>query len=74
MSNMLEMMKKQKEIKEKYKKGMKVKLIFMDDPQAPAPGTNGEIQFVDDMGNIHVKWETGSSLSLIEGEDKFMLI
>ena len=45
----------------------------MDDPQAPPTGTMGEILGVDDAGQILVRWETGSSLSLIPGVDSFRI-
>ena len=54
-----------------YPVGCKVELHFMDDPQAPPSGTVGEVIFVDDIGQIHVKWETGSSLALIPSVDSF---
>ena len=38
-----------------YPVGCKVKLHFMDDPFAPPSGTVGEVMFVDDIGQIHVK-------------------
>ena len=43
----------------------------MEDPQAPPPGTKGTVVYVDDMGQIGIKWDTGSSLSLIPGVDSF---
>ena len=43
----------------------------MDDSQAPPPGTKGTVAYVDDIGQIGVKWDTGSSLSLIPGVDSF---
>ena len=49
---------------ERYPRGTKVKLLAMDDPQAPPTGTMGEILGVDDAGQLLVRWETGSSLSL----------
>lgn len=58
-------------IKVQFKPGMRVRLIRMDDCQAPPPGTIGIVQFVDDMGTIHVKWQNGSTLGLIMGEDEF---
>lgn len=61
-------------IREKYKKGVKVELIQMDDPQAPPIGTKGTVEFVDDIGTIHIAWENGSSLGLIPGLDKFKII
>lgn len=52
-------------------KGMHVVLDYMDDPHAVPAGTHGIVQFVDDMGQIHVSWKTGSSLALIPEVDKF---
>lgn len=47
----------------------------MDDPYHPVPaGTIGIVDHVDDAGTIHMKWENGSSLGLIEGQDKFEVI
>lgn len=57
-----------------YKKGTRVRLIHMDDVQAPPPGTEGTVSHVDDGGTIHVRWDTGSGLGLIYGEDKFEII
>lgn len=54
-----------------YPVGCKVVLHHMDDVQAPPSGTTGEVIFVDDIGQIHVKWENGSSLALIPGVDSF---
>ena len=61
-------------LKETYKAGMRVKLISMDDCQAPSAGTEGTISHVDDMGTIHMRWDTGSGLGLVYGEDKFEVI
>ena len=58
-------------LRKMYPVGCKVELRFMDDPQAPPSGTKGEVMFVDDIGQIHVKWETGSSLALIPSVDSF---
>lgn len=54
--------------------GMRVKLIYMEDPQAPAPGTEGTVQFIDDMGTIHVAWDTGCSLGLVPGVDEWKIL
>ena len=62
-----------KKLKDVYRKGMNVKLIKMNDAQAVPPGTEGTIVDVDDIGTIHVKWDTGSSLGLVEG-DRFEII
>ena len=57
-----------------YPRGTKVKLLAMDDPQAPPVGTLGEILGVDDAAQLLVRWETGSSLSLIPGVDSFRIV
>lgn len=54
--------------------GTRVRLISMDDRQAPPRGTEGTVQFVDDAGIIHVQWDTGSSLGLIPGADEWEVI
>lgn len=56
-------------LREQFPIGTKVELVSMDDMQAPPPGTKGEVRFVDDGGTIHVRWENGSSLGAVYGED-----
>ena len=56
-------------LREKYKPGTRVELLHMDDVQAPPPGTRGTVRGVDDIGSIMVNWDTGSSLSVVYGED-----
>ena len=60
-------------LRERYPRGTRVKLLGMDDPQAPPMGTRGEVMGVDDAGQILVRWETGSSLSLIPDVDSFRI-
>ena len=62
-------------IKEQYPPGTRIRLNTMEDPYAPiAPGTEGEVDFVDDIGTIHMKWDNGRSLALIPGEDSFTVL
>ncbi len=61
-------------LKEKYKEGTKIRLLKMDDIQAPPKGTIGTIRGVDDIGNILVSWNTGSTLSLIPDIDEFEVL
>ena len=61
-------------LRERYPHGTKVKLLGMDDPQAPPTGTMGEVIGVDDAGQLLVRWETGSSLSLIPSVDSFRIV
>ncbi len=57
------------QIREDYPIGCKVRLVRMDDSQAPPVGTIGEVLGVDDIGSLLVKWENGSSLNVVFGED-----
>ena len=61
-------------LRERYPHGTKVELLGMDDPQALPMGTMGEILGVDDAGQLLVRWETGSSLSLIPSVDSFRIM
>jgi hypothetical protein len=62
------------QLRKEYPVGAKVELVRMCDFQAPPIGTTGIVQFVDDMGTIHVNWSTGSSLGVAYGEDKCRVI
>ena len=61
-------------LRQKYPAGTTVQLISMDDEQAPPVGTIGEVQFVDDIGNVHVKWQNGSSLAVIPDVDSVAIL
>lgn len=61
-------------LKAKYRKGMRVELISMDDPYAPPKGTLGTVKGVDDIGSIMVKWDNGSGLSVAFGADHCKIV
>ena len=61
-------------LRQRYPSGTRVELLGMDDPQAPPMGTMGEVMGVDDAGQLLVRWETGSSLSLIPDVDSFRIV
>ena len=68
------MSEKAKQLRNIYKAGVRVRLTNMDgEPQMPQ-GLEGKVDFVDDAGQIHVKWKNGSTLALIEGVDKFEIV
>lgn len=62
------------ERKAQFPKGSRVRLIFMDDPQAPKPGTLGTVKGVDDIGSILVDWDSGGSLNVLQGIDKIEIV
>ena len=56
-------------IRREYPVGTRVMLVRMDDVQAPPVGTKGTVLGVDDTGSLLMRWDTGSSLNVIYGED-----
>ena len=53
-----------------YTPGTRVVLVKMNDPYTKLePGTRGTVISVDDIGTIHVNWDSGSSLGIVYGED-----
>ena len=57
-----------------YFKDLRVRLVSMNDLQAPPEGTAGTVEEVDDLGTIHVKWDNGCGLGVIPGEDVIDII
>ena len=63
-----------KAIKETYLPGMRIKLLSMDDIQAPSTGTEGTVIGVDDIGSVLVAWDNGSTLNAIPGIDEIEIV
>ena len=62
-------------IKEQYPPGTRIRLNTMEDPYHPIlPGTEGEVDFVDDGGQIFMKWNNGRTLPLAPGKDSFTVL
>lgn len=61
-------------MKLRYPSGTRVELSHMvGEPQMQA-GTKGTVQGVDDIGQIMVEWDNGSTLSLIPGADRYRVL
>lgn len=58
-----------KALRKQYPDGTRVELLQMDDIQAPPLGTMGTVYGIDDTGSLLVRWDNGSGLSVIFGED-----
>lgn len=58
-----------KALRKQYPNGTRVELLQMDDIQAPPLGTKGTVYGIDDTGSLLVRWDNGSGLSVIFGED-----
>ena len=56
-------------LKRKYPSGTRVRLVKMNDPQAPPVGTIGTVMAVDDIGSLLMKWDNGCGLNVAYGED-----
>lgn len=55
--------------------GKRIELIYTNDEYTKLePHSFGTIDHIDDFGTIFVKWDSGSSLGLIPGVDKYRVI
>jgi len=52
--------------------GTRVRFISSSDPYTRLrAGEEGTVSVVDSLGTVHVDWDSGSTLGLIPGEDRF---
>ena len=63
-----------KKLKETYLPGTRVRLLRMDDFQAPPIGSEGTVRGVDDIGSVLVDWDNGSRLNVVFGADEIEII
>lgn len=63
-----------KRLEELYPVGTTLRLIHMEDVRPVPPGTLGVVEYIDDAGQIHVRWDNGSSLALIPLVDDFRIV
>lgn len=56
-------------VRKQYPVGCRVELVQMDDVQAPSAGTKGTVIGVDDTGSLLMRWDNGSGLNVVYGED-----
>lgn len=63
-------------IKERYPIGTVIELTAdMEDNYHPFPkGMQGEVIGIDHIGTLHMKWQNGSGLGVMVGEDSFKVI
>ena len=57
-------------VRKEYPEGTRVILEQMDDPQGPPVGTMGTVLGVDDTASLLMKWDNGSGLNVVYGEDR----
>ena len=56
-------------VRQEYPAGTRVELLRMEDVQAPPVGTHGTVLGVDDTGSLLMRWDNGSGLNVVYGED-----
>ena len=56
-------------VKRKYPAGTRVELVRMNDIDAPEVGTRGTVVGVDGIGSLLMRWDNGSTLNVLYGED-----
>ena len=61
-------------VRRQYPSGTRVELVRMDDIQAPPVGTLGTVLGVDDTGSLLMRWDNGSGLNVVYGEDIVRII
>lgn len=57
-----------------YPEGTRLRMIHMEDPYPVPTGTEGTVTNVDDNAQVHVQWDSGSTLALHPLEDEFEVI
>ncbi len=62
-------------MREQYPVGSRIRLTELNDPYSKlAPGSEGTLMHIDDIGTFHVNWDCGSTLGLVIGEDRFSVL
>lgn len=58
-------------IRKMYPEGTQICLDEMEGERNMPSGLKGKVCYVDDAGQIHVNWESGSSLAVLPEVDSF---
>jgi len=58
------------QLRQQFPAGTRVELVRMNDPYSKLkPGDRGTVIFCDDTGTLHTRWDCGSNLGVVYGED-----
>lgn len=61
-------------LRQQFPKDSHIRLTEMGaDPRPLPPGSTGKLDFIDDAGQFHVKWDNGRTLALVLGKDRFSI-
>ena len=61
-------------LRQRYPEGTRICLEHMEDLCPVESGTCGTVEFVDDAGTLHCKFDNGRMLGVIPDVDKFHII
>lgn len=62
------------QIKKKYPVGTRIQLDHMEGESDMPDGLRGTVNFIDDQGQLHMKWDNGCSLAVIPNVDSFHIL
>ena len=58
--------RKVERIRKEYPEGTRVELVYMNDPYTKLKkGIQGNVDFVDDSGTVHTRWDNGTRLGAV---------
>lgn len=60
--------------RKQYPAGTRIELESMHGEEHMPAGSTGTVEFVDDAGQLHMAWDKGGSLALIQDVDRFRVI
>ena len=59
-------------LRQQFPKDSRIQLTEIGgNPRPISPGSTGKLDYIDDAGQFHVKWDNGCTLALVLGEDGF---
>lgn len=62
-------------LRDQYPKGSGIRLSQQRDALSPVePGSRGRLEYIDDEGQFHVRWEDGKETVLAIGKDRFQVL
>jgi hypothetical protein len=63
-------------VSSRLQRGARVRLVHCADPHTRlVPGDLGTVTLIDSLGTVHVRWDNGSQLGLVEmAGDAFVLV
>ncbi len=59
----------------KTKEGDRIELVSTSDPYTSLQsGDRGTVTMIDAWDTVHVRWDSGSTLGMVPGEDRYRIV